>query len=54
MLNATDLNNYNRADIATGGPPTAKGRMGASGRPGLGTDPDVAALGSPLAVFDAT
>lgn len=54
LLNATDLNNYNRTDIATGGPPVAKGRMGASDRPGLGTDPDLAALGPPVAVFDAT
>ena len=53
LLNATDLNNYNSADIATGGPPVADGRMGAPDRPGLGTEPDDAALGSPRAAFEA-
>lgn len=51
LLNATDLNNYNRADLASGGPPTAGGRMGASELPGLGTEPDAAVLGAPVAVF---
>lgn len=53
LLNATDLNNYNRTDIASGGPQVADGRMEAPDRPGLGTEPDAAALGAPVAVFDA-
>jgi L-alanine-DL-glutamate epimerase-like enolase superfamily enzyme len=52
LLNATDLNNYNRGDISTHGPPVSDGRMRASDRPGLGTEPDLAALGEPVAVFD--
>jgi L-alanine-DL-glutamate epimerase-like enolase superfamily enzyme len=54
LLNATDLNNYNRTDIALDGPPIANGRMGASDRPGLGTEPDVATLGTPVAIFENT
>lgn len=51
LLNATDLHNYNRADISTGGPPVAAGRMRASDLPGLGTEPDFEVLGEPVAVF---
>lgn len=52
LLNATDLNNYNRGDIALGGPPAVNGRMAVSDRPGLGTEPDPASLQTPAAVFD--
>jgi L-alanine-DL-glutamate epimerase-like enolase superfamily enzyme len=45
LLNATDIHNYNRTQIAHGAPEAADGAMTVSERPGLGTEPNFGALG---------
>jgi cis-L-3-hydroxyproline dehydratase len=47
-FSATDFNSYGTKDIATGAPKRVKGSMTASDRPGLGVEPIMAALGTPV------
>ncbi len=48
LLNATDLHHYNRNQAAIGAPEVENGWMRAPDRPGLGAEPDFAALGEPV------
>jgi len=45
LLNATDIDNYNKNRIATGAPEVADGALYVSDRPGLGVEPDFDELG---------
>ena len=47
-FSATDFNSYGTKDIATGAPKRVKGSMTASDRLGLGVEPIMAALGTPV------
>jgi len=51
LLNGTDIHNYNANQIAFGAPEVADGCMTVSDRPGLGVEPDPAALGEPVWTF---
>jgi len=53
LLDATDLHAYNTTQLARGAPEVADGRMTVSDRPGLGVEPDLDALGDPVAVRSA-
>ena len=48
LLNATDIHNYNANQVATGAPEARDGFMTVSDLPGLGAEPDLAALGEPV------
>jgi len=48
LLSSTDFNSYVTVDIAEGAPHRDGGRMAASTAPGLGVQPILAALGSPI------
>ena len=50
-FSATDFNSYVTVRNATGAPQRVAGRMQASDRPGLGIEPDMDALGKPVAEF---
>ena len=50
-FSATDFNSYVTVRNATGAPQRVDGRMQASGEPGLGIEPDMDALGEPVAVY---
>jgi L-alanine-DL-glutamate epimerase-like enolase superfamily enzyme len=52
-FSATDFNSYVTVRNATGAPQRVDGRMQASDEPGLGIEPDLDALGEPVAVFAA-
>jgi cis-L-3-hydroxyproline dehydratase len=47
-FSATDFNSYGTKDIAAGAPKRVEGCMTASGAPGLGVEPIMAALGKPV------
>ena len=51
LYNTTDLYNYNTASVGKPGPRTEGGRLYASEAPGLGVEPDLDALGKPVAVY---
>lgn len=51
LTNTTDLHNYNTRSTGRPGPETRDGRLYAPDAPGLGVEPDFAALGPPVAVF---
>ena len=48
LFSATDFNSYVTVSIAEGAPQRAKGRLAASGAPGLGIVPRMEVLGSPV------
>jgi len=50
-FSATDFNSYVTVRNATGAPQRVDGRMQASDEPGLGIEPDMNALGEPVAAF---
>jgi len=50
-FSATDFNSYVTAQTATGAPKRVDGTMQAGTAPGLGIEPDFAALGTPVARF---
>ena len=52
LFNTTDLHAYFTKSTGTLPPPTSNGRLYCSDAPGLGVEPDFAALGVPVAVFD--
>lgn len=51
LLNTTDLHNYNHDRTGKPAPETRQGRLYASDTPGLGVEPDLEALGAPVAVY---
>ncbi|MEM7272063.1 MAG: mandelate racemase/muconate lactonizing enzyme family protein [Actinomycetota bacterium] len=53
LVNSTDLHHYVTASTGTVGPPVADGRLHVQDDPGLGTAPDLGALGSPVATYGA-
>ena len=52
-LNNTDLHNYNHERTGKPAPETCQGRLYASDASGLGVEPDLQALGAPVAVYGA-
>ena len=48
LFTTTDFNSYGTVDIADGAPRRVDGRMAASKRPGLGVEPKMDVLGSPV------
>lgn len=51
LVNSTDLHNYNTRSTGLTKPKTQDGKLFASDRPGLGTEPDFESLGDPVAVY---
>jgi L-alanine-DL-glutamate epimerase-like enolase superfamily enzyme len=51
LYNTTDLHNYDTVTSGTPGPRTAAGRLYAGEAPGLGVEPNLTALGQPVAVY---
>ena len=52
LVNSTDLHNYNVEPTGRPGPETRDGKMYASDGPGMGVEPDLDALGEPVAVYE--
>ena len=52
LFTATDFNSYVTVDIADGAPQRQHGRMSASVEPGLGVQPKMDVLGSPVLAID--
>lgn len=52
LLNTTDLNGYNEVHNAQGAPEARSGRLFVGDAPGLGIEPDLEVLGSPVAVYE--
>jgi len=50
-FSATDFNSYVTVRNATGAPQRVAGQMRASDKPGLGIEPNMDALGEPVAVY---
>ena len=52
LYNTTDLHNYNTVSTGTPGPRTVAGRLFAGDAPGLGVEPDTAAIAEPVVVYE--
>ncbi len=51
LFTSTDFNSYVTKSIATGAPQRKQGRLAASTQPGLGIEPRLEVLGTPVAVY---
>ena len=51
LFNTGDLHAYVTASTGTINPPTSKGKIYCNLAPGLGVEPDLVSLGTPIAVF---
>lgn len=51
LFNTGDLHSYVTASTGTKSPPTSNGRIYCNNTPGLGVEPDLISIGSPIAVF---